>query len=160
MPKNKPKEDSQKPSEFELEDRISFTMSLLTSHLHKSQIKAGIRQFVDKQTNGRYGRKGTQLCARTIETYIARAKERMREANKEQAELQSDLAVAFYSKTIADPKVKTIDKLRARENLDRIFAIGQTQKMEHHVAAEITPLLPDGARLALEVAYGKKVDGK
>ena len=155
-------EDSQRPTEIELEQRIVYTMTLIASHLHKSQIKANIRAFVDKQTGGRYGRRGTQLTARTIESYIARAYERWRQQMDEEVKQQQLLSVAYYSQTIANPKNRTADKIRARENLDRIFGIGQPSKIDHHVTAEVKTDINETALSALRIVYGtelKKASG-
>lgn len=154
----KNQEDSQRPTEVELEERIFYTMRLLRSHLHKHQIKAAIRKFVDQQSGGYYARRGKELSGRTIETYISRALAMMKDQVAADTSAETSLSISWYQSVIADPNNRMKDKLWARKRLDEIHGIGVVNKFEHTVAATAT--ISDGARLALETVYGKAVQEK
>lgn len=150
------KPDSKKPTEEQEETRIDYAVELLSRRYHKSQMKAAMRAFVDKQMAEVYGAGRTILTARTIETYLSRAKARMAALRKEHLNESYEKSVSLYESIIRDPKTTTRERIRAQERLDIITGI--ESPMRFMQVADPENKAPRGAIEALEQAYGKDIE--
>lgn len=111
-----------RPTLEEHEERIELVVKLMVILARKWEIKRGLEL--------RYGK----IAPRTVERYMARARERLREfEGKSKEELFAE-SVQYYAGVLksTDPKVTTRDKMVARERLDDLFGL------KHAVRHEIT----------------------
>jgi len=148
--------DSKQPTDEQLEARIDFAIRLLATRQNKSAMKAAMRAFVDRQMANVYGQGRVILTARTIEGYLARAKERMAEVRKESLEYSTEKAIALYESIIADPKTSARDKIKAQERLDKIQGVESPTRLI--VTGDEGNKVPDAAMDAIEAAYGRQLD--
>lgn len=97
-------------AEAELVARVELTLNMLTKGYRKSVIKTVMRQ--------RYG-----VSPRTVENYLARAKEILLVELKEERDEHAGRSLAFYRSVIADPAVKMKDKLVAQRRIDLLLGL-------------------------------------
>jgi hypothetical protein len=133
-----------KPTNDQLRERIEFTTECLAQMLHMSQIKAAVR-----------GKFGAELSARTIDRYVALARE---EINRAAACPRDDFIAqitATYSAIIRNQKIAPQAKCRALEGIRAMFGLDAPKRQEI-TGADGQPLMPAGAEEALRVVYGER----
>jgi hypothetical protein len=99
------------PTKEELADRIEYARQLLASGRLKSQIKRALRK--------QYG----DLDHRTIERYLARAREQILLAIHAEKVHQRAYAFALYCSVLADPKASVRDRIAAQERIDKLLGL-------------------------------------
>jgi hypothetical protein len=104
---------SQEPS-IVTEEAIEVAMDGLCRRFHKSRIK----QALAKKFGG---------CARSHETILARARERLLEATGESMDYRRAEALRFYESLIASSKVAPRIKLLAQERIDKLLGLEMRQ---------------------------------
>ena len=109
-----------------MQERIDFCVECLGLRWHKSQIKRGFWARFDGENKDT---KGKRTTARTIEDYLARARETMRQRFLERAENHADAAIAFLEGVIRSSKSKCVEKLKAQEQLTELLGLAQAQKL-------------------------------
>jgi hypothetical protein len=123
------------PTKDELAERLDFTFELLSRGLHKSEIK--------KQIRAKYG----DLSARTIESYLSRAREKVLlliQSNKNTVRAES---YAFYEAMQRDGNATVREKILARERIDKLLGLDAPTNINiNHLDKEIEEQL---ARLGL-----------
>jgi hypothetical protein len=112
-----------------VQERVDFCVECLGLRWHKSQIKRGFWAKFDTQHKDE---KGKRTSAQTIERYLSRAREAMRQRFLERAENHADTAVAFLEGVIRSPKAKYIERLRAQEQLTELLGLAAAQKLVVH----------------------------
>lgn len=103
----------------DLGERIEYVASLLGGGLLKSEVKDAIRQ-----------RYGDDLSARTLETYVSRARELVVKWTGQTKDEHVVEAVAFYRSVLASPTAKMREKLIARERLDLLLDLEPSKKFD------------------------------
>jgi len=105
-----------KSTKKEMEDRIQFAMKLICDGRQTWEIR---RRFKEKYA----GRNGKPIASRTINGYLARARERLLESVEiSKVEMSSQLA-AILHQTITDPAATVRDKQRGVKLLADLFGI-------------------------------------
>lgn len=120
-------------TEKELENRVSTVVKLLARGMLKSDIKKACKEKYD-------------VCARTVEDYLSRARGVLREDDDETRDNARAEAAAYYRGVMVDPKVTTLMKLKARRSLDDLYglrgpriAVGIQNNNVHAVQPDTSP---------------------
>ena len=100
-----------RPTRDELEERITFTSTLLARRLYKGEIKAILKK--------KYG-----VTARSCERYLARARQRLIRRTGRSAEVHRGESVGFYESIIRNPESTLREKMSAQERIDFILGLG------------------------------------
>lgn len=100
-----------KPTAAESEERLETAYQLLAAGHYKFEIKRRLREKYKK------------LDHRTIEGYLARARERMLMEVREEKITQRAASLAFYRSVIAAPLAETKHKLTAQKQIDRLLGL-------------------------------------
>lgn len=100
----------------ELDDRIRVTAQLLGKGLYKGQIKKALRE--------KYG-----VEERTIETYLARAREILLEDLNQTRDVHKSGALAFYKSVITDSNSTIGNKINAQKRIDFILGLHAPTKV-------------------------------
>lgn len=124
--------------QVEIED---LAYALLSAGLLKSQIKKQLRGWAkkkEKEIAARQPGVQIQMDARTVERYLARARERMvDESGKTKDELRAD-SLNFYLGIARDMTADPRSRIMARERVDRLYGLDQPIK--------VAPTDPTGER--------------
>lgn len=151
-----------KPTEDELEARISLVVDMLARKFYKHQIKSALRELAKRQLPNTYRGPDERLDARTIEAYIARAKERLAAIGAQTAAEQFRATVAHLEAVLRDQKASIRERLEAQRDLAKMYGIDQPGRVLFNPNPE-DPSAEDGEEkaetrpavlTALEVAYG------
>lgn len=103
----------QKPTEDELETRVELVVRLLAIGARKTTIKKVVRDHAQQP----------DLCARTIESYIARARDVLLAELAADRRLFRAESLETYRRIKADPKASHRDQLAAQERIDKLLAL-------------------------------------
>ena len=106
-PKGVPHNKPDKARKIEIQ---AFVLDLLL----KGVLTGAVKEKVESQ----YG-----LKRRSVEPYLRRAREEMREATGKDDEAHRTDAYCFYNSILTDPDASHKDKLRARERIDKLFGL-------------------------------------
>lgn len=126
MPKAR-KPVGQTPPE-ELERRILLVADLLAQGVRKGEIKRRVREQI------------ADVSHVTIERYISRAREILRDDILATTEEHLAESIAYYRGVLADPKARVDQRLAARARMDRLLGLEHlaTQRVQVQVSG------PDG----------------
>src|SRR4051794_34657772 len=107
-----PMPEAKRPTAAEVAERVEMARHFLALGMLKCDIKARIRAVY-----------GATLDHRTIEGYLARAREAnvLRVAEERGAQRQESLD--FYRAVQAEPLVDFRDKIKARERIDKLLGL-------------------------------------
>jgi hypothetical protein len=141
-----------KPTAKELRERYDLVAQLL-AHKTKGQIHD-------------YCREQWGVCWRTAETYAARAREAIMAAmdtTKQELRAQS---YRFYMGLTLDPAATILDKIRARERIDKLLGLEESSKFEASgpggkelpTAPQVLLYLPDNGRYDPNPGVGRVPD--
>ena len=100
----------EKPTKASMEQRISFTANLLVQGLYKHQIKEALRK--------EFG-----VSPRTMETYLARAREILKEEASLSREQMRAESYARCLSVMQKQEARPQDILRAQERIDSVFGL-------------------------------------
>lgn len=114
-----------KPTEEQQEERIALAVDCIAHCVHKHQIKEALRKLAEKQMPEAYNGKREELSARTIETYISRARDRMASQGAQSAGDRFRSIVAYYESVLRNPKASIREKLEAQRELARMYGVDQ-----------------------------------
>lgn len=106
-----------------VEEREDYVFEMLSRGLHKSVIKKSFRARFDED--------GLPTPARTIENYIARARERVLLVLSRTREEERAQSVAFYEAMARDETATVGELIRARERIDKLLGLEAASKHEH-----------------------------
>ncbi len=120
---------SRHPTDEEEESRIAFARTLLATRQYKHQMKIALRQFIARQRH-EAGLKIEAVCAKTLESYIARAREANRAVVDRQIQEQITESVAFYETIIRDLKAPIRDRLLAQQRIDAVLGTEAPKRTE------------------------------
>jgi hypothetical protein len=101
-------ERSRRPTRTQLKERVAYVIWLIDRRAHKHEIFALLKR--------RYG-----VNARTCETYVARAREKLLARAGTTREEQRLLAYAFYESVVRDTDATLTEKVMAQARIDTIF---------------------------------------
>ena len=124
-----------RPTEQEHEERVELVVKLMVVLARKWEIKRALDM--------KYG----DISARTVERYMSRAREKLREyQGKSKEELLAE-SVGYYASILksTDPKVTARDKMFARQRLDELF--GLQAPMRHELSG------PDGGPIQTKTTF-------
>lgn len=110
-PADKARRKGERPTDDEYAERVDYAYALLARRKRPSEIKRRMRA------------KWPGMPARTIQNYLARAREQI-QANAAQgrAVLRAD-SLALYESGIDDDKVPFRDKVKAQERIDKLLGL-------------------------------------
>lgn len=132
------------PTAAEMAARVEYARQLLAGGAYKSTIAAALR--------AKFG----PLCARTVEVYLSRAREKIHAAAHDgRVELRCE-SLAFYRSIIADPKADHRDKLKARERIDKLLAL-ELRLPPVEVLCEYLGFTPEQLAAAVASVAGRPV---
>lgn len=101
----------------EQEERIEFVCKAIGQGFRKSEIK---RMVIAKY----------QVTARTVENYLARARERLREHVEGTIEDHRSEAIEFYQSILRSKDSSARVKVQARKRIDQIIGLDAPRKQE------------------------------
>jgi hypothetical protein len=99
-----------KPDRAEQEERVAFTVFLLSRHARKSEIKRLLK--------ARFG-----VSARTCERLLARARGLLRESTGAPPQEHRLRSYAFYLSVIRDPAATLREKMLAQKRIDKLLGL-------------------------------------
>lgn len=102
-------------SDAELEERVELVRTLLCSRYPKYKIKRLLKERYD-------------VCPRTVENYLARARRELVEATGQGKDEHVADAYAFYLSILENRETATRDKLKAQERMDKLLGLEMPQK--------------------------------
>ena len=108
-----------KPTNEEMAERVEYMQTLLAKDMRDGDLKRAFREM--------YG----NLDHATILEYKARARAKNLEAMKRPKNEWVAESIEVYRDIMADPTVKPIDKIKARERIDKLLGLDAPQRTEH-----------------------------
>lgn len=127
-----------RPTRDELEARIEMTVKLISAGFHDGQVK----RTVAKEYN---------CSTRTVEAYLRRAREILRDRrNRSREDLQAE-SMAYYESVLVSKSATPRDRLFARKRIDELLGLEEPRRHEHSGPAggpiktesTVSPILTD-----------------
>ncbi|MCG8509468.1 MAG: hypothetical protein MI741_09600, partial [Rhodospirillales bacterium] len=108
MSRRTPQSETKRPTRDEYELRVELVATLISKGKRDGQIKRMMRKQFD-------------VSPRTVQSYLARAREQLRaRRNRSREDLQAE-SLAFYESVIADDKASNYEKLMAARRRDLLL---------------------------------------
>jgi len=137
------REGVRRPPVDEQIEREEYTFELLSLGFQKGEIKRRFRE--------RFSRDGEHIGARTIERYLARARERLLSLTGKTGQEWTAESLAFYLAQSINPQARPREQILARERIDSLLGLDAptriaVQDMDAMIEKELARISGDDQR--------------